>query len=148
MFAPLLLFIMLLWVWLGLAVAVGVVWLAFGWLVGNCSVVCFSLGLFKVWLLYGFGLVLGWFGIVVVWFWFLGLVLLQSASMFVLISAPVGFSGTFSAVFSSTILIIFFSFSGKDFLLSCNYEHPLVLDRDGGEALGLLGGGGVLVNDG
>ena len=42
----------------------GVVWLAFGWLVGNCSVVCFSLGLFKVWLLYGFGLVLGWFGIV------------------------------------------------------------------------------------
>ena len=83
-----------------------------------------------------------------VWFWFLGLVLLQSASMFVLMPAPVGFSGTFSAVFSSTILIIFFSFSGKDFLLSCNYEHPLVLDRDGGEALGLLGGGGVLVNDG
>ena len=53
------------WVWLlRLGFVGGVVWLAFGWLVGNCSVVCFTLGLFKVWLLYGFGLVLGWFGIV------------------------------------------------------------------------------------
>ena len=78
------------------------------------------------------------------------MVLLQSASMFVLMPAPVGFSRTFLAVFSSIILIIFFSFSGKDFLLSCDDERPLVLNRvhDGGDALGLLGGGGVLVNDG
>ena len=77
---------------------------------------------------------------------------MQSASLFVLRPArtPVEFSGTFSAAFPSIILLIFFSFSGKDFLLSCDDKRPLVLKRvhDGGEALGLHGGGGVLVHDG
>ena len=44
--------------------------------------------------------------------------------MFVLAAAPAprDFSGTLSTAFSSEIIIVFFSFSGKDFLLSCGED--------------------------